>query len=213
MAKITIFGGTGYAGSNIAKEAAARGHEVTVIARQAPAVPLGGVTYQAGSVLDAELVNQVVENSDVVISALAPRGNMLGQVRPAIGQLAQAAAGKARIGVIGGAGSLLTTEGGPRLVDTPAFTEEYKPEALEMADVLGDLQATDESLDWFYVSPAGSFGGFNPGERRGSYRVGDDVIVVDAEGVSDISGEDFGLAIIDEIEHPKHVRARFTVAY
>ena len=213
MAKITIFGGTGYAGSNIAKEAAARGHEVTVIARQSPAVPLGGVHYRSGSVQDDKLVAEVVENSDVIISALSPRGNMFGQVRPALAQLAEAAAGKARIGVVGGAGSLLTSEGGPRLVDTPAFTDEYKPEALEMAEVLNDLHASNEALDWFFVSPAGSFGGFNPGERRGKYRVGGDVILVDDAGVSDISGEDFGLAIVDEIEQPKHRRARFTVAY
>ena len=36
---------------------------------------------------------------------------------------------------------------------------------------------------------------------------------VDAEGGSEISGADFAQAFVDEIEAPRHRRARFTVAY
>jgi putative NADH-flavin reductase len=213
MSKITVFGGTGYAGSNIAREAATRGHDVTVIARKAPVDPIAGVNYEIGSALDADLVGSIAAKSDVIVSALAGRGDMAGRMREVAKLLTEAAVQhQARIGFVGGAGSLSTVEGGPRIVDGD-FPEDYKPEALEMAEVLEDLRGAGELLDWFYVSPAGSFGAFNPGERRGAYRIGGDVLVVDSEGKSDISGEDFGMAIVDEIENPKHRRSRFTVAY
>ena len=39
------------------------------------------------------------------------------------------------------------------------------------------------------------------------------VVVEDAEGTSYISGADFAIAIVDEIEQPTHRRERFTVGY
>jgi len=54
---------------------------------------------------------------------------------------------------------------------------------------------------------------WNPGERTGEYRDGGDVIVTDAEGESFISGADLAVAVLDEIESPKHPRGRFTVGY
>jgi uncharacterized protein len=67
--------------------------------------------------------------------------------------------------------------------------------------------------DWFFVSPAGAFGSYNPGVATGRYRVGGDVLLTDPEGKSEISGPDFALAFVDEIEAPRHHRTRFTVAY
>ncbi|MFC6236215.1 NAD(P)-dependent oxidoreductase, partial [Leucobacter soli] len=125
----------------------------------------------------------------------------------------EAAEAGVRLGVIGGAGSLLASEDGPRLVDTPAFDEEYKPEALEMGEVLDDLRVSPESLDWFLVSPAGDFGPWVAGEYTGEYRIGGDVLLTDEAGRSAIGGADFGVAVVDEIEEPAHHRARFTVAY
>ncbi len=52
-----------------------------------------------------------------------------------------------------------------------------------------------------------------PGERTGHYRVGSDTLVVDADGNSAISMEDFAVAMIDEAEAPHHIKARFTAAY
>jgi putative NADH-flavin reductase len=125
---------------------------------------------------------------------------------------AEATAAGVRLGAIGGAGSLHVAEGGPRLFDTERFPAAAKPESLTMLAVLEDLQATSD-LDWFYVSPPAMFGAFNPGEERGTYRVGGDVLLADENGVSDIGGADFGRAFVDEIETPAHRRARFTVAY
>ena len=113
---------------------------------------------------------------------------------------------------VDGAGYLHVVEGGP-LFDTPDFPADYRPESLEMADAHDDLRAAAGSLDWFYLSPPAGFGGFAPGEARGSYRVGGDVLLTDDEGSSFIGGADFATAIVDEIEQPAHRRARFTVAY
>jgi putative NADH-flavin reductase len=139
---------------------------------------------------------------------------MAGSVRDGIAALgADAEQAGVRVGVIGGAGSLHVADGGPRLLDTEGFPAEYRPESHEMADALDDLRAAPEALDWFYVSPPAAFGGFAPGESRGTYRVGGEVLLTDDDGNSFIGGADFGAALVDEIERPAHRRARFTVAY
>lgn len=214
MARITIIGGTGYAGALIVAEAASRGHEVTSISRALPDEKIDGVTYVEGSVTDADIRARAVQDADVAYSAISPRGDMEGHTRQALADLAGAAqqAG-VRLGITGGAGSLLVTEGGPRLSDTDDFPDAFKTEAAEMAAVLDDLRASDASLDWFYVSPAAGFGAFAPGEKTGAFRVGGDVLLADADGNSFISGADFATAVVDEIEQPAHRRTRFSVAY
>ena len=214
MTKVTIIGGSGYAGSHIVEAAADRGLEVTSMSRSEAAEQVTGVNYVTGSILDAADRATALAGADVVVVAVSPRGVMAGQVRPAVAALAaEAAEAGVRLGVIGGAGSLQAVDGGPRLAETPEFGDEYRPEALEMAGVLDDLLAGPESLDWFLVSPAGDFGPWVAGEFTGQYRVGGDVLLTDAEGRSAIGGADFGAAIADEIETPTHHRARFTVAY
>jgi uncharacterized protein len=214
MARISVFGGTGYAGGSIVREAVRRGHDVTSYSRRLPERPVDGVEYVEGSLLDETTRTKALDGADVVVVAAAPRGDMAEQLRTGIAAVAADADDSGvRLGVIGGAGSLHVVDGGPRLFDTDQFPAEFEPEARTMAAVLDDLRATPGSLDWFYVSPAAMFGAFNPGEPRGTYRIGGDVLLADAEGNSDISGADFGAAVVDEIEKPAHRRARFTVAY
>lgn len=212
MARIVVIGGTGYAGKNIVAEAVARGHEVVSIARSAPTEPLEGVTYTAGNILDPQSILTAAEGADVVVFATAPRGEMAGVTRSAVASVIDALPDNVRVGVVGGAGGSFVAEGGPRLVDS-GFPDEFKPEALEMISVLEDLQQTGAAHDWFFVHPAGGFGPWNDGPRTGSYRTGGDVLVVDADGESNISGADFGMAVLDEIENPRHIGARFTVGY
>jgi len=213
MARIAVIGGTGYAGRNIVAEAVGRGHTVLSVARKAPAERIEGATYVEGTLLDVPSLVTELQGVDVVVSTVPARGDMLGLVRPNVQALVELLPEDVRIGVIGGAGGSLVAEGGPRLIDTEGFTEEYKPEAAEAIGILEDLQATDASRDWFYVHPAGGFGAWNPGERTGSYRDGGDVLVVDADGESFISGPDLAVAVLDEIESPRHHRGRFTVGY
>jgi len=215
MARITVLGGTGYAGGNIVAVAAQRRHTVKSYSRKPPAQPVAGVDYRTGDVSDAATLADAFSQADVVVSALAPRGNMAdGVVRQADAAAAKLAQAKGvRFGVIGGAGSLQVTAGGPTLAETPDFPNDYKSEAIEMTSVLDDLRASDPSLDWFFVSPAANFGAWVPGEATGKFRVGGDVLLVDDKGESNISGADLALAIVQEIETPQHRRARFTVSY
>lgn len=214
MTSIVVFGGSGYAGSHILEAAAVRGLQATSLTRREAAAQIAGVTYRTGSILDAGDRAAALDGADVLIVAVSPRGEMAGKVRPAIAALAaDAEAAGVRLGVIGGAGSLEQTPGGPLLAESPDFGEEFKPEALEMAGVLTDLRANEGALDWFFVSPAGDFGPWVAGEFRDEYRVGGDVLLTDENGVSAIGGADFGVAIVDEIEEPAHRRTRFTIAY
>jgi uncharacterized protein len=137
-----------------------------------------------------------------------------GELGSALPSLTVAAAKHgARLGFVGGAGSLRVSESGPRLVDSPMFPAGHKGEALAHADVLTALQATPGDVDWFYVSPAAAFGSHAPGEATGEFRIGGDILLSDADGDSYISGADYAKAFVDEIEQPAHRRQRFTVAY
>ncbi|WP_187978193.1 NAD(P)-dependent oxidoreductase [Mycetocola sp. JXN-3] len=214
MTQISILGGTGYAGSHIAREAIARGLSVRAFSRSLPESPIEGVDYVTGDVQDPATLTSALSGADAVVVALSPRGGQEGKVAPLIAKLAaEAEAANVRVGVVGGAGSLLVAPGGPRVVDTPDFPEAVKPEAFEMGEALEHLRTTPETLDWFYVSPAGGFGAWAEGEKTGNFRVGGDILLVDADGKSEISGADFAQAIVDEVVTPTHKRARFTVAY
>lgn len=213
MARIAVIGGTGYAGSHIVAEAVSRSHTVVSVARSVPAERVEGATYVEGTLLDVPSLVAELEGVDVVVLAVPARGDMEGQVRSNVAELVAELPENVRVGVIGGAGGSLIAPGGERLVDQPSFTEEYKPEALEAIGILEDLQQGPASRDWFYVHPAGGFGAWNPGERTGSYRDGGDVLVTNEDGDSYISGADLGVAVVDEIEDPKHSRERFAVGH
>ena len=72
------------------------------------------------------------------------------------------------------------------------------------------LCVAEKRVDWTYMSPPASI---FPGTRTGSYRLGTDVLLIDAHGDAKISMEDFAMAILDEVEQPTHHRARITAAY
>lgn len=213
MAGIAVIGGTGYAGRNIVTEGVSRGHTVVAVARRMPAERVDGATYLEGSVLDVPGLLEDLQGVDVIVSAVAPRGDMADFAVDSVLQLARSLAGSGvRLGVVGGTGGALSSPGGPRMIDLD-FPEQYKAEAQTGIDILEGLTQTPASLDWFFIHPAEMFGAWNVGERTGSYRDGGDVVVRDENGDSNISGADLGVAFIDEIESPKHHRERFTVGY
>lgn len=213
MARIIVLGGTGYAGRHIVQEAVNRGHEVVSFSRSTPEHPVDGAVAVQGSVLDTATLTELFDGADVVISSLSPRGDMANSVLDALRGVAQTLTGtKTRLGVIGGAGGSLATSDGPRLIDLD-FPEEYKHEAQVGVDSLALLQDSSPELDWFLVHPAEVFGPWAEGERTGKYREGGAVVVRDAAGVSTISGADFAVAVIDEVEQGNHHRDRFTVGY
>jgi len=213
MARITVLGGNGYAGSAVVAEARKRGHDVTAVSRTAPSSPVPGASYVEGSVLDADLLERTTAGRDVVLVALSPRGDMAGKVEGVVEELVARLAGTpTRLGYVGGASSLLTEEGGPRLWDVTKdqVPDEVKPEVQTGLDVFALCQQSPESLDWFYVSPPAEFGSWLGTGSKGAYVLGGDVLLRDADGASTISADDLALAILDEIETPTHRRGRFT---
>lgn len=212
--RIAVLGGTGYAGSHIVKEAVKRGHEVTSYSRNPPTAPVDGATYRTGSVLDDAFLAHSVQGADVVFETLSPRGELAGKLEGVVDQLIELATdARVRLGVLGGASSLQVSPGGPRLVDVQPPTPEIAGEINTGIALLDALKAAPQELDWFYVSPAAGFGAWVPGEATGRYRLADDVLLVDENGDSNISGADLATAIVDEFEKAAHRRKRFHVAY
>jgi putative NADH-flavin reductase len=212
MSRIVVFGVTGYAGGHITAELLDRGHAVVGVARDTTRVaPRERLELRPGSLYDPAFRTKTVAGADAVVVALPAHpadGPDLDFVVPELLE----AVGGARLGVVGGAASLLVSEGGSLVLDT--LPEEYKPESEAHARVLDALRrASTTTVDWFYLSPALSFGSWSPGEKTGKFRLGTDVLITDANGNSEISGADYATAFVDEIEKPAHHRARFTVGY
>ncbi|MGE8146934.1 NAD(P)-dependent oxidoreductase [Pseudomonas frederiksbergensis] len=204
MSKIAIIGATGRAGSQVLEEALSRGHSVTAIARDTSKIgQRAGVVSKNVDALDAEALQAAVAGHDVVISAAhfstLPASAVIGPVKKA---------GVKRLLVVGGAGSLLLPNG-TRVIDSEGFPEEYKAEAGAGALFLENLRKEQE-LDWTFVSPSAEF---VEGERTGKFRIGKDDLLVSAEGRSWITFADYAIALLDEVETPKHSRQRFAVGY
>lgn len=205
MSHIAILGITGRAGSRIANELLQRGHTVTGIARHiADVAARDGLTVKAGDASDAAAIAPLLRGHDAVVSATRFDGGSSAET--VIASVQQA--GVPRLLVVGGAGSLEVAPG-VAVVDTPNFPDAYKAEALAGRVFLDTLRG-EQDLDWTFISPSALF---EPGERTGRFRIGGDQLLADAAGASRITMEDFAIALVDEIESPKHSRARFTVGY
>ena len=109
---------------------------------------------------------------------------------------------------VGGAGGL-EVKPGVRVIDAPDFPAAIKPGSLATIEALDQLRR-EPSLDWSFLSPSANL---KPGTRTGKFRLGDDQLLVDSSGQSNISVQDYAVAMIDELEHPAHIRKRFTVGY
>ena len=96
-----------------------------------------------------------------------------------------------------------------QLIDTPDFPPAYKPEAQAGRDFLNTLRDESE-LDWTFLSPSAIF---VPGERTGKFRLGTNQLLIGEDGESRISMEDYAIALVDELETPRHLQQRFTVGY
>ena len=210
--KIALFGASGMIGSRILQEALARGHEVTVVARDPAKLRLDHPKAHAlkGDVLDPASVTAAVLGQDAVISAYGPghHGDPQDVVKAARALVAGVKpAGVQRLLVVGGAGGL-EVKPGLQLADTPEFPAAWKPIADAHRDALPVLRGSD--LDWTYFSPAALI---QPGARTGKYRTGTDRLVTDDKGESRISAEDYAAAMLEELERPRHLRGRMTAAY
>jgi uncharacterized protein len=213
MSVIAIFGATGYSGRNIAAEASMRGHQVVAVARAiAPAADLANVDSRPGSLFDEPFVRGIAAAADVLVVALQAHGTGLAEYIPTLGRIV--ADNDVRLGVVGGAGNLRVSADGPPVLDTPVFPEEWREHGEAHAQVITALRALPDEVDWFSLAPAPLYSSDNPGERTGNFRVGDDLLLAGEDGsLSCISGSDYAIGFLDEIDKPSHRRALFTVAY
>jgi putative NADH-flavin reductase len=215
--KIAVFGATGNVGKRVIAEALSRGHEVIGVVRDPAAVqsPDPRVRLVKGDATNADSVAGVVKGADAVVSAISPRPNARGLPAPSLVANSRALikglkqAGVKRILYVGGASSLEVAPG-KALADTPDFPAAYKDEAREGREALAVWRGEAKGLDWTYLSPAAEIA---PGARTGQYRTTGDQLLVDAKGKSFITFEDYAVAVLDELERPKHVGKRFGVAY
>jgi putative NADH-flavin reductase len=202
--KIAVVGASGNAGSRIVAELAHRGHAITAIARHPEKIAAHpNITAKHGDVFDQPSLTRLLAGHDAAVSSVhfldSDPIKLIAAARDS---------GVGRYLVVGGAGSLEVAPG-VRLVTTAGFPAQYKAEAEKGAAFL-DLLRQERELNWTFLSPSALF---VAGERTEKFRLGTDQLLTAAEGKSWISFEDFAVALANEIEHPAHIRRRFTVGY
>lgn len=215
---IALIGATGFVGSAVLEELLSRGHEVVALARSpGKLAERAGLSVVSGDAQDPAQVAQFAAGRDAVISAYNPGWNAPDLYAEFMKGSAAITAGVKQSGVkrlliVGGAGSLFVAPG-VQLVDTPAFLDAVPqnivPGAQAARDELKRL-ANETSLEWTFLSPPA---GLAPGARRGTYRIGGDQLLMDGAQPAGISTADLAVAIVDEIEKPRQIRKRFTVAH
>jgi len=212
--KITVFGATGNVGNRAVNEALLRGHEVTVVLRSS--VRANDFDEAVKVVIGhADNVTDVVkwsEGQDLVISATRPpqgqENQLLDTAKALLLGLEQT---KVRLLLVGGAASLtVPNSNGTLVLNDPQLVQAAWRDIAVACFAQHQLCRQNESVDWSYLSPPALI---VPGERTGQFRTGTDELLVDEQGTSTISLEDFAIALLDEAQHPKNSRKRFTVAY
>lgn len=213
MAKVVVFGAAGKGGSVIVSEAAGRGHDVVaVVRRYRPEVEWpSGAAVVVGDATSAESVRKLVSGADVVVVAVGGPGRTIWTEAAStlLTEIVALPEPRPRIIHMGGGASLLMPDG-QRILDGALIPEAYLDAATGQAASL-DTYRTSQGVTWTYFSPPPLH--FFRGQRLGAYRTGADSPVVDEAGESRLSYEDFAVAVVDEIEQPRHLNQRFTAAY
>ncbi|WP_162578831.1 NAD(P)-dependent oxidoreductase [Variovorax sp. PBS-H4] len=215
--KIALIGASGFVGTAVLAELLARGHHVTALLRNPAKLQANPqLSPRALDVNDGEALAAALRGHDAVISAFNPGWDAEGlyekfmQGAASINRAVEAS-GVKRLLVVGGAGSLFVAPG-VQVVDTPEFASHVPPNVVPGAKAARDTLTAmrgNTTLDWTFLSPAAMLA---PGERTGSYRVGGEDLLLEDGKPAGISVADLAVAIVDEIEQPKHLRKRFTVA-
>ncbi|HZX28309.1 MAG TPA: NAD(P)H-binding protein [Telluria sp.] len=201
---LALIGATGFVGTALRTEALSRGHRVSAIARNAAGIEAhANLRPTAIDLANGAALVDALRGADAALVAVRYHGTDVAAVLDAV-----RAAGVPRVLFMGGAGSL-KTPGGADLLDTPEFPALYKDEATAARAFLRSLRA-DDTVEWSYLSPSAML---LPGARSGSFRLGLDELLVDADGGSSITVGDLAAAALDEIETPTHSRRRFTAGY
>ena len=216
MKKVVLIGASGFVGSAILKEALDRNHSVTAVVRHPERITMAhkNLIVKQGDVSHKNVVAEASNGADAVISAYNPgwknpniAADTISVYRTILDGVRQS--GVKRFLVVGGAGSLFISPG-KRLMDSGVIPDSFLPPVRALAGFyLIDLQA-EKIIDWVFFSPAGIL---EPGQRTNNFRLGKDDLIVNSNGDSKISVQDYAVAMIDELEKPAHHRERFTIGY
>ena len=221
--KIIVYGATGRVGSRVIDEALHRGHRITAVSRDPARITRKHERLSAveGNVLDAHSVAARVAGQDVVVVAV--RGSLDDSADPArtvhrvavevIVQVLRDMGDTApRLIFVGGAGSLEVKPGGTYWQSLGSFSRAFIPDFV-LQEIEGHILVLEylrqvDDVRWTYLSPPKNFA---PGTRTGKYRIGGDTMLKDASGKSEISMEDYAVALVDEAENGDFVGTRFSV--
>ena len=216
MANVLLIGATGFVGSAVLNELVERGHKVTAVVRNVEKIAKNDlVTAVKEDVANVEAIAKLAEGKDAIISAYN-----LGWLNPEIATLitenypkileAAKKSGVKRLLIVGGAGTLFCAPD-LRVVDSGAIPAEIMGGVRPLGDFYLNTLMNENDIDWVFFSPAGVFD--QEGKKTGSYRLGKDDLIVDAEGNSHISVQDYADAMVNELEKPAHHKERFTIGY
>lgn len=220
MKDVVLIGATGYVGRAILNELLDRGEKVTAIVRHADKlrdIDNKNLSVVEGDATDPEFLASVAKGKDAVISAINSgwtNPNLYNDNMNNYTNLIKGVrmSGVDRFLIVGGAGALFIKPG-LRVVDAGIIDEKSMPAVKSMADIYLNMLPKVKDFDWAYVIPAANLGNLTSGVRTGKYRTSDDTMLVDDKGDCFISVEDYAVAMVDELETPKHHREGFSVAY
>ncbi|MFI1015182.1 NAD(P)-dependent oxidoreductase [Streptomyces sp. NPDC020965] len=213
MDDIVIFGAGGRVGRAAVAEAVARGHTVTAVVRDPAAHPrLGGdgVTVVRGDVTDRASVAAVAVGARAAINAtarldMASEEFFVAAARALVAGLTEA--GVPRLIAVGIAATLETSPG-VRVMDAPDFPAPHRLFSQGHAAEWETLRETAGPLDWLMVCPPMELGADVP--RTGRYRTAPGRLI---DGGGRIAHADLAVALLDEIERPRHHRIQLAVAH
>jgi uncharacterized protein len=213
---IAIVGATGFVGSKLLDEAVRRGHQVAAITRSPQKLPPNpNVDPIQADVNDVNALSTYFRGKEAVIHSYAPARELSVQERIDLQDKATQtiltalkAAGVKRLLAVGGAGSLYVAPG-IRNMDQPDFPAAFEG-GVKSTLLIKEILMKEPEVEWTYLCPSHML---VPGERTGKFRLGLDDLLVGPDGESKISVEDYAVAMIDELEQPRHTHRRFTVGY
>lgn len=216
MANVLLIGATGFVGSAVLNELVSRGHKVTAVVRNIEKVAKSElVDAVKEDVANVDAIAKLAEGKDAIISAYNPGwtnpdiATLISENYPKILSAAKKS-GVERLLIVGGAGTLFCAPG-LRVVDSGVIPEEIMGGVRPLGDFYLNTLMNENDIDWVFFSPAGVFD--QQGKKTGNYRLGKDDLIVDADGNSHISVQDYADAMVNELEKSAHHKERFTIGY
>lgn len=218
---IVVYGATGNVGAKIVTEALDRGHDVIGVSRDPARLTVDHPNFTAvsGDVNDLDSMLETIGGTDVVVLSVRGYGpNNLPEETTnnrssltfiqAAGRLGDAAPRAIHLG-----GGSTLNRNGELLLESRNSEEGTEQHGLAWGHwlTLQNYRASS-GVRWTVITPSGGY--IPDGERTGTYRVGEDeVLVTEAGRPGRISHLDFAMALVDEIERPQAIGRRITVGY